>query len=120
MEVQEWAQNTTNADGSRVIDREWVQLNLARVHAGPSSPPDQLEGRLDPPRAASTWPARRSSRPSAPSSTWSVPPADGILGPSAYLERRSVGSVLGTAWRATPPQPADPPSAAAPTRSNGT
>ncbi|MEB3021740.1 acyl-CoA dehydrogenase [[Mycobacterium] crassicus] len=32
-EVREWAQNTKNASGGRIIDSEWVQLNLARVHA---------------------------------------------------------------------------------------
>jgi len=32
-EVREWAQNTKNASGARLIDSEWVQLNLARVHA---------------------------------------------------------------------------------------
>src|ERR1700716_1688508 len=31
--VREWAQNTKNANGNRLIDSEWVQLNLARVHA---------------------------------------------------------------------------------------
>jgi 3-oxocholest-4-en-26-oyl-CoA dehydrogenase alpha subunit len=31
--VREWAQNTKDAGGSRLIDAEWVQLNLARVHA---------------------------------------------------------------------------------------
>ena len=31
--VREWAQNTKLADGRRVIDREWVQVHLARVHA---------------------------------------------------------------------------------------
>jgi len=29
----EWAKRTKLADGRRVIDQEWVQLNLARVHA---------------------------------------------------------------------------------------
>ena len=29
-----WARETTLADGTRVIDQEWVQLNLARVRAG--------------------------------------------------------------------------------------
>ena len=33
-EVRRWAQQTKRADGSRVIDQEWVQVNLARVHAG--------------------------------------------------------------------------------------
>jgi alkylation response protein AidB-like acyl-CoA dehydrogenase len=31
--VREWAQNTKDVGGSRLIDSEWVQLNLARVHA---------------------------------------------------------------------------------------
>ena len=31
--VREWAQNTKDAHGKRLIDSEWVQLNLARVHA---------------------------------------------------------------------------------------
>lgn len=30
----EWARTTTLPDGRRVIDQEWVQLNLARVRAG--------------------------------------------------------------------------------------
>jgi alkylation response protein AidB-like acyl-CoA dehydrogenase len=33
-EVRQWAQDTKLPDGRRVIDQEWVQLNLARVHAG--------------------------------------------------------------------------------------
>ena len=32
-EVTEWARQTKLADGQRVIDAEWVQLSLARVHA---------------------------------------------------------------------------------------
>ena len=32
-EVREWAQNTKDDTGARIIDSEWVQLNLARVHA---------------------------------------------------------------------------------------
>jgi alkylation response protein AidB-like acyl-CoA dehydrogenase len=32
-EVTDWAQNTKLPDGRRVIDQEWVQLHLARVHA---------------------------------------------------------------------------------------
>ena len=32
-EVTEWARATRGAGGQRVIDAEWVQLNLARVHA---------------------------------------------------------------------------------------
>jgi alkylation response protein AidB-like acyl-CoA dehydrogenase len=32
-EVREWAQNTKLPDGRRVIDQEWVQVHLARIHA---------------------------------------------------------------------------------------
>ena len=32
-DVRAWAQRHELADGRRVIDQEWVQLNLARVHA---------------------------------------------------------------------------------------
>ena len=32
-DVRNWAQQTKLADGRRVIDQEWVQVNLARVHA---------------------------------------------------------------------------------------
>ena len=32
-EVSEWARATKRPDGQRVIDQEWVQVNLARVHA---------------------------------------------------------------------------------------
>ncbi len=33
-DVLDWARATTTADGSRVIDQEWVQVGLARVRAG--------------------------------------------------------------------------------------
>ncbi len=32
-QVRQWAQHTKDAGGARLIDSEWVQLNLARVHA---------------------------------------------------------------------------------------
>jgi 3-oxocholest-4-en-26-oyl-CoA dehydrogenase alpha subunit len=32
-DVTDWARSTKLADGRRVIDSEWVQLNLARIHA---------------------------------------------------------------------------------------
>ncbi|MCH2170822.1 acyl-CoA dehydrogenase family protein [Myxococcota bacterium] len=33
-QVLAWARETKISDGRRVIDQEWVQVNLARVHAG--------------------------------------------------------------------------------------
>ena len=55
-DVLEWAKETKLADGRRVIDQEWVRINLAKVHAkleflGSST------GRSHgpPPRAISTW-----------------------------------------------------------------
>jgi len=33
-ETRKWARETKLADGRRVIDQEWVQMNLARVYAG--------------------------------------------------------------------------------------
>jgi len=33
-EVRHWAQTTYLPDGRRVIDQEWVQVNLAKIHAG--------------------------------------------------------------------------------------
>jgi alkylation response protein AidB-like acyl-CoA dehydrogenase len=33
LETRRWAQHTKLADGRRVIDQEWVQVHLARVHA---------------------------------------------------------------------------------------
>ena len=33
-EVVDWAKTTTLADGQRVIDQQWVQVNVARIHAG--------------------------------------------------------------------------------------
>lgn len=32
-DVRKWAQETKLADGRRVVDQEWVQIHLARVHA---------------------------------------------------------------------------------------
>jgi alkylation response protein AidB-like acyl-CoA dehydrogenase len=32
-QVRQWAQETKNPDGSRVIDAEWVQVLLGRAHA---------------------------------------------------------------------------------------
>ena len=92
-EVLEWARTTFLVDGRRVIDQEWVQLNLARVHSG-------LEFlRLI------NW--KMASAEQLDVSDASVTKAFGtefyleafrlmmeIIGPRAYLERESVASVL--------------------------
>ena len=33
-DIRAWAMETKNPDGGRVIDQEWVQMNLARVYSG--------------------------------------------------------------------------------------
>ena len=44
-DVRRWAQETKLADGRRVVDQEWVQVSLARVHAKLDVPPaHELEG----------------------------------------------------------------------------
>ena len=96
MEVREWAQNSTSADGSRIIDQQWVQVNLARVHAG-------LEFlRLINWKVA--WTATEGHLDVADASAIKTFGTEfyleafrllmEILGPPAYLERHSVGSVL--------------------------
>ena len=95
-EVRRWAQQTTLADGTRVVDREWVRLNLARVHAG-------LEFlRLINWKVA--WTATEGHLDVADASTIKAFGTEfyleafrllmEVLGPRAYLERDSVGSLL--------------------------
>lgn len=95
-EVREWARAATDPDGTRVIDHEWVQLNLARVHA-------ELEFlRLINWKVA--WTATQGHLDVADASTIKTFGTEfyleafrllmEVLGPRAYLERDSVGSVL--------------------------
>ena len=92
-EVREWARNTKRTDGSRVIDDEWVQGNLARVHAG-----------LEFLRLINWKVASGSELDVAQASTVKTFGSEffvetfrllmEVLGPRAYLKRDSVGSVL--------------------------
>jgi alkylation response protein AidB-like acyl-CoA dehydrogenase len=68
--VRDHAKQVLLPDGRRLIDEEWVQVNLARVHTGLSSCASST-GRWPGPRrrGSSTRPTRRRSRSSAPSST---------------------------------------------------
>lgn len=95
-EVRRWAQTTTNADGSHPVDHEWVRLNLARVHAG-----------LDFLRLINwkvAWTATEGHLDVADASTIKAFGTEfyleafrllmEVLGPRAYLDRDSVGSIL--------------------------
>jgi alkylation response protein AidB-like acyl-CoA dehydrogenase len=95
-EVRTWAAETRRADGSRVLDAEWVQVNLARVRAG-------LEFlRLINWKVA--WTATEGHLDVADASTIKAFGTEfyleafrllmEILGPAAYLDGSSPGSVL--------------------------
>ena len=95
-EVRRWAQQTTGADGTRVIDHEWVQVNLAKVHAG-------IEFlRLINWKVA--WTATHAPLDVSDASTIKIFGTEfyleafrlmmEILGPRAYLDRESTGSIL--------------------------
>jgi alkylation response protein AidB-like acyl-CoA dehydrogenase len=95
-EARSWAQETKLADGRRVIDQEWVQVNLARVRA-------KLEFlRLINWKVA--WTATQGGLDVADASTTKVFGTEfyleafrllmEVLGERAYLERDSVGSLL--------------------------
>ncbi|MCU0311707.1 MAG: acyl-CoA dehydrogenase family protein [Acidimicrobiales bacterium] len=95
-DVRRWAQETLLADGRRVIDQEWVQLNLARVHA-----------RLEFLRLANwkvAWSAKEHSLDPADASTVKVFGTEfylecyrllmEVLGPRAYVKEDSPAAVL--------------------------
>lgn len=92
-EVLEWTRATHLLDGRRVIDQEWVQLNLARVHAG-----------LEFLRLINWKMASASELDVADASTTKAFGTEfyleafrllmEVIGPQSYLERDSVASVL--------------------------
>ncbi|MFI5041047.1 MAG: acyl-CoA dehydrogenase family protein [Acidimicrobiales bacterium] len=95
-EVRAWAQDNRLSDGRRVIDQEWVQLNLARVRA-------KLEFlRLINWKVA--WTATQGHLDVADASTTKVFGTEfyleafrllmEVLGERAYLERESDGALL--------------------------
>ncbi len=95
-EVRSWAQATTDASGSRVIDQEWVRLNLAKVHAGVEFL------RLINWKVA--WTATHAPLDVSDASTIKIFGTEfyleafrlmmEILGPRAYLDRESTGAIL--------------------------
>lgn len=92
-EVREWAQETRGTDGKRIIDTEWVQVNLAKVHAG-----------LEFLRLVNWKVAAGDDLDVAQASTVKTFGSEffveafrmlmEVLGPRAYLQRDSVGSAL--------------------------
>ncbi len=95
-EVRAWAQQSTETDGRRVIDHEWVRLNLARVHAGVEFL------RLINWKVA--WTATHAPLDVSDASTIKIFGTEfyleafrlmmEILGPRAYLDRKSTGAIL--------------------------
>jgi alkylation response protein AidB-like acyl-CoA dehydrogenase len=95
-DVRRWAQETKLPDGRRVIDQDWVQLNLAKAHAG-------FEFlRLQNWKVA--WDAERGVLAVEDASTTKVFGTEHyldairllmeIIGPAAYLKKGSPGAVL--------------------------
>jgi alkylation response protein AidB-like acyl-CoA dehydrogenase len=92
-EVVDWARGTKLADGRRVADQEWVQLNLARVHA-----------RLDFVKLINWKVAAAGGTNTADSSATKVFATEfyteayrllmEVLGPASYLTRGSPGAAL--------------------------
>lgn len=95
-EVRRWAQQTSQPDGRRVIDAEWVQTSLARVTARAEFL-KLLNWKV-------AWAAGRGLRPADASATkvfgteFALEASRllmDIVGPAAYLEEGSPGAVLG-------------------------
>jgi len=94
--VRHWATDTRLPDGRRVIDQEWVQGNLARVHAGLEVLKlmnwrvawDTTRGNMDPAAASATKVFGTELYCEAYRLLME------ILGPDGYLERGSPGAIL--------------------------
>ena len=95
-DVRKWARDTKTPDGGRVIDREWVQVNLARVYSGLEFLRlinwkvawSSTQGKLDPADASTT---------KVFGTEWyceSFRLLMEILGPRAYLKRGSPEAAL--------------------------
>ncbi|MGW6376849.1 acyl-CoA dehydrogenase family protein [Rhodococcus sp. NPDC055112] len=89
----EWAQNTKMADGSRVIDQEWVQINLARVHAK-TEYLKLLNWEVASAHAPSKGDASACKVFGTEFATEAYRLLMEVLGPLAYLRQDSAGAVL--------------------------
>ncbi|WP_330183671.1 acyl-CoA dehydrogenase family protein [Nocardia sp. NBC_01503] len=98
-QVTEWARNTKTANGSRVIDQEWVQIALARVHAKVEYlklTNWEIASRADQggDAAPRPWDASATKVYGTELSTEAYRALMEILGPQAYLRQDSAGSQL--------------------------
>ncbi len=94
-QVREWAQNTKDAHGERLIDSQWVQLNLARVHAK-AEYLKLINWELASAQAAAPSPADASAAKvfGTELATEAYRLLMEILGPSATLRQDSTGALL--------------------------
>ncbi|MFC3964291.1 acyl-CoA dehydrogenase family protein [Nocardia jiangsuensis] len=95
----EWARETTSRDGSRVIDQEWVRLNLARVHAKVEHLKLlnwEISSRADAggDAAPRQWDASACKVYGTELSTEAYRLLMEVLGPQAYLRQDSPGAAL--------------------------
>ncbi|UGT59698.1 acyl-CoA dehydrogenase family protein [Nocardia asteroides] len=95
----EWARETTSRDGNRVIDQEWVQLNLARVHAKVEHLKLlnwEISSRADAggDAAPRQWDASACKVYGTELSTEAYRLLMEVLGPQAYLRQDSPGAAL--------------------------
>ncbi|MEC3955363.1 acyl-CoA dehydrogenase family protein [Nocardia sp. CDC153] len=98
-QVTEWARNTKNSNGARVIDQEWVQIALARVHAKVEYLKLlnwEIASRADAggDAAPRPWDASTCKVYGTELATESYRALMEILGPQAYLRQDSAGAQL--------------------------
>lgn len=93
----EWARNTKTANGSRVIDQEWVQVLLARVHAKVEFLKLmnwELASGADAGAAPRPWNASTCKVYGTELATEAYRALMEVLGPQGYLRQDSAGAQL--------------------------
>lgn len=98
-QTTEWARNTKTGNGSRVIDQEWVQIALAKVHAKVEYLKLlnwEIASRADAggDAAPRPWDASTCKVYGTELATESYRALMEVLGPQAYLRQDSVGAQL--------------------------
>ncbi|MGX1811304.1 acyl-CoA dehydrogenase family protein [Nocardia sp. NPDC055321] len=96
-QTTEWARNTKAANGSRVIDQEWVQVALARVHAKVEFLKLlnwELASGADAGAAPRPWNASTCKVYGTELATEAYRALMEVLGPQGYLRQDSAGAQL--------------------------